>query len=315
MLTGRRAPALARLVVAVSVTLGIVAAPAVLAPSAACASEGGSAALVVDTGARTTRYCVAIGTRTVSGLDVVELAAKQYGLDYRLGYGGKAVCRLAGVGVDSAECLEGTTDFWGYWRGAGSSWSWSALGAAETSVGPGDVEGWAWGAGTTGATHRQPPPTTYASVCGERSPDPNPPASGDGGRGGSGGNGGQGPETNDVNGGGGTGENAASGSPTAAPVASGVARTGGRDAVPASPRAASDRGANGATAGDGHPPPTPSDPGAGAATAPGIEARPVAAAPVRAARPPVFAIAFAVAAVILLGAAGWLAVRGRPLGR
>jgi len=157
---------LRRLVLSLTVALGAVG-PVVLAPGVACAADSAnSAALVVDTGGSVQEYCVEI-SGTVSGLELIKLANKQYGLDYAFGYGGQAVCRLAGAGSSSNDCLEDDKPyFWGYWRGTGGGgWTWSNSGAGNTSVGPGDVEGWAWGTGMNGGSHPQPPNTDYEDVC------------------------------------------------------------------------------------------------------------------------------------------------------
>jgi len=135
----------------------------------ACAAEGPHAALVVDTGASSDalRYCVALPDGSVTGIELIELASEQHGLQYRLGYGGNVVCQLAGVGYESDECLKEGPEFWGYWRGDGSGgWDWSSSGGRATTVRNGDVEGWAWGTGNDGSTHPAPPETTFEAVCG-----------------------------------------------------------------------------------------------------------------------------------------------------
>ncbi len=140
------------------------------AAPAACAAEGPTAALVVDTGSGDAlRYCVVLPDGSVTGLEVIKLASEQHGLQYRLGYGGNVVCQLAGVGYESDECLKEGPEFWGYWRGNGSGgWEWSSSGAGSTTVRDGDVEGWAWGTGNDGSSHPAPPEATFESVCGEQ---------------------------------------------------------------------------------------------------------------------------------------------------
>ena len=141
-----------------------------VAPTA-CAAEGPNAALVVDTEAPggQFRYCVSLPDGSVTGIELIQLASEQHGLQYRLGYGGNVVCQLAGVGYSSDECLKDGPEFWGYWRGDGAGgWEWSSSGAQATIVRDGDVEGWSWGTGNDGSTHPAPPATTFASVCGER---------------------------------------------------------------------------------------------------------------------------------------------------
>lgn len=143
--------------------------PIVGAPSIACAGEGARAALVVDTGSAVTSYCVELDAPSVSGIRLIELASSQHGLEYSLGFGGKAVCMLEGVGPMSDDCFEEYPDYWGYWRGDGSGgWRWSSSGAGSTSVSDGDVEGWSWGSGQDGSTHPSPPSTPFGSVCAPR---------------------------------------------------------------------------------------------------------------------------------------------------
>jgi hypothetical protein len=134
--------------------------------SAACAGEGLDATLVVDTGSSEQFLCVALDAESVSGIHLIELASEQHGLSYSLGYGGQAVCMLAGVGSSEEECFEGGEPFWGYWRSNGSGWSWSGSGAGSTVVEDGDVEGWSWGTGNDGASHQAPTFTSHEKVCG-----------------------------------------------------------------------------------------------------------------------------------------------------
>jgi hypothetical protein len=139
----------------------------------ACAAGGPHAALVVSTGSKVYRYCVALDALSVSGLHVIELAHDQHGLTYRSD--GAALCMLAGVGPEQGTCFGGYPNFWGYWRGDGSGgWSWAGEGAASTVVRSGAVEGWAWGSGDDGATHPRPPGTTLTSVCATPSTNPTP---------------------------------------------------------------------------------------------------------------------------------------------
>jgi hypothetical protein len=109
---------------------------------------------------------VALPDPSVSGIELIELAGQQHGLDYGFGYGGNAVCRLDGVGSEGGDCFSEHPDFWGYWRGDGSGgWTWSSSGAGSTTVEDGDVEGWSWGSGQDGDTHPRPPATSFSSVC------------------------------------------------------------------------------------------------------------------------------------------------------
>ncbi|MEP7060733.1 MAG: hypothetical protein ABI828_08375, partial [Actinomycetota bacterium] len=159
------------------------------APACAAALSGSPhAALVVDTGSKVSSYCVALGAASVSGIQLVQKAGQQFGLSYRLGFGGQAVCMLNGVGGPAGDdCLTGQSQFWGYWLGNGSGgWTWSSTGAGSVTVHDGDVQGWAWGSGIDGTTHQQPPATSLTDVCTTSlSPTPRPtPGGGHGGNGG-----------------------------------------------------------------------------------------------------------------------------------
>lgn len=155
------------------------------APGVACASS--SAALVVATGSNDYAYCVELGGSSVNGIQLIQKASQQHGLQYKLGYGGKAVCMLANVGAGGSDCFGKHPYFWGLWRGDGSGgWSWSGTGAANIEVNAGDIQGWSWGTGDSGSSHPPPPQATYESVCGAAPSQPPSPEPG-GSEGGSGG--------------------------------------------------------------------------------------------------------------------------------
>ena len=154
-------------------------APALAGASASCAAaaSGPHAALVVDTGVRTTTYCVALDAASVSGIRLIQLASAQYGLSYHLGFGSQAVCQLDGVGPNGGDCFSAYPDFWGYWHGtSGGGWSWAGSGAASASVGDRSVEGWSFGAGDSGITHAAPPSLRFSDVCDAPTPAPEPPS-------------------------------------------------------------------------------------------------------------------------------------------
>lgn len=198
-----------RAVRAVALCLALTApwlAPAAAGSGAACATaQGGAhAALILGTGSSTLTYCVALDGSTVTGIHLVQLAGAQYRLQYRLGFGGEAVCQLAGVGPSGGDCFADYPDFWGYWHGDGAGgWTWAGSGAGSSSVGDGDVEGWTWGSGDTGATHVAPPALAFDDVC-DASPEPDPSPTPGGGSGGDGGGGGSSDHHGGTGGGAGT---------------------------------------------------------------------------------------------------------------
>jgi hypothetical protein len=169
-----------RWAIALAICAGALA-PVAAAPTAACAGESPRAALVVDTGDSSFRYCVELDDESVSGIELITLAGEQHDLSYHLGFGGQAVCMLAGVGPTGDDCFAGYPDFWGYWRGDGSDgWTWSSSGAGSTTVEDGDVEGWAWGSGDGPDEHPMPPHTEFDDVCRQKpapeeaEPEPSP---------------------------------------------------------------------------------------------------------------------------------------------
>jgi hypothetical protein len=302
------------------IALALSVSPAVAGESPACAAGVDHAALVIDTGARTTRYCVELDAPTISGLHLIELAADAYGLEYQLGFAGKAVCRLEGVGVDGGDCFDAFPDFWAYWRGDDSGgWTWSTIGAADTAVADGDVEGWSWGSGTDAASHQRPPRTPAASVCGDPragtggggAPPPGGSGGADGGHNGSSGNGGAGggeqPQTNVGPAVGGADEPRAGADAGARGADGGGGRENG-DAEAARSAARSHAGAE--TPGAATPSPASAAPPSPSAVSSGVEAMPLASNASRAA-PPIAALAFAGAAIALLLLAGWLSLRRR----
>src|SRR5256885_963059 len=171
-------------------------APAVTGGAAACAAGAGEphAGLVVDTGGHATSYCVALDASSVSGIHLIELAGQQFGLQYGLGFGGQAVCRLNGVGPDGDDCFADYPLFWGYWHGSGDDgWSWASTGAGSARVSDGDRDGWSWGTGQSGITHAPPPAERFDQICAQSSPSPSPtPTRPPRHRGGGGGTGGSG---------------------------------------------------------------------------------------------------------------------------
>lgn len=222
-------------------------APAAAGSVVACAAEAAEAphaALIVDTGGQTSTFCVALDAPTVTGLRLIQLASAQHGLQYRLGFGGQAVCQLVGVGPTGGDCFADYPDFWGYWHGTGGGgWTWAGSGAASASIGDGDVEGWTWGSGDSGATHPAPPALSIDDVCDDPSPEP-PPGDDGGGGGGGGGSGGGG---GDPGGGGGSGDGSGGGSGGAG----GIEGSGDQGTDSAGESSSHDEGSGGASDG-GH---------------------------------------------------------------
>ena len=157
----------------VALALSLAALSPAFGPAAeACAATSGRhAALVVDTGERELGFCVALDAPRVSGIRLIELAGRQFGLSYRFGYQGQAVCMLAGVGPGPGEeCFADAPSFWGFWIGDGDGgWTWARTGAGAADVSDGDMHGWTWGRGNDGSSHPAPPAVSFTAVCSEAS--------------------------------------------------------------------------------------------------------------------------------------------------
>jgi hypothetical protein len=282
-----------------SVVLGAAVALAALAPvmvpaatgaSAACAATPGGphAGLVVDTGGHATSYCVSLDAESVSGIHLIQLAGEQYGLQYRLGFGGQAVCQLASVGPDGDDCFDDYPSFWGYWHGSGDAgWAWATSGAASATISDGERDGWSWGTGDSGSSHAPPPAESLEAICPVSSPSPTPSPTPTHG----GGSGGQHGSGSGHGSSGGQGTRTSTPPPSAGPEKPAKAGASPHGTTAASPTAAGTSGTDPATA--------------AAAAAGGDDSS---------GAPPLGA-ALAVGAILVLVAAGALRLRPRAGGR
>jgi hypothetical protein len=168
----------ARLSALLAVTLAVAGsvwvAPAASGTSIACATEASRphAGLAIDNGQGVTTYCVGLDADSVTGVRLVELAAAQYGLTYRFGSGGQAVCQLEGVGPKGDDCFSKYPKYWGYWHARGNGWKWAQTGPGDARISDGDMDGWTWGTGDTAGTHPSPPALGLGAVCAAPSPSP-----------------------------------------------------------------------------------------------------------------------------------------------
>jgi hypothetical protein len=70
-----------------------------------------------------------------------------------------AVCKIGGDGCPSDDCFCAMPDYWSYWNLSGSDWVYSGAGASNNRLGPGEVDGWAFGPG-------DPPQVyTFSEIC------------------------------------------------------------------------------------------------------------------------------------------------------
>jgi hypothetical protein len=150
----------------------VAALAAVLLPGSAKAQEGQRAGLVVVYGdGRIERQCVTFAGESISGYELLQAAG--LALSVEAGAIGPTVCSISGEGCSYPQescfcrCQGSPCVYWSYWRmGEEGGWRYQVLGAGNTRVRNGDVEGWSWAAGTT-RDAEEPPAVSFAEVCGE----------------------------------------------------------------------------------------------------------------------------------------------------
>ncbi len=132
------------------------------------------AGLVVRFGdGRVVTRCVALPEGTLTGVELLErsgldMAIKVEGL-------GALVCRIDTEGCPREDCLchcrqlgDGCR-YWAYHSLEDGRWRYEQRGPTARRVVAGDVDGWAWGAGSVSAG-AEPPPLTFAQICAPPSP-------------------------------------------------------------------------------------------------------------------------------------------------
>ena len=138
--------------------------------------------VVVDTGGAVYQNVIEF-SGSITGLQALQFAGTD---PETITYGalGEAVCTLFGVGDPAVpgQCPGG----WTYYRSVGGAggWSQSGLGASNTVVRDGDVEGWKYGGGRPGGSPvfcdhvACAPPAPAPEPAPEPAPPPAPPAGG-----------------------------------------------------------------------------------------------------------------------------------------
>jgi hypothetical protein len=163
-----------RLTACLFAVVALLGAATTVGVPAAHAQTDSRAVVIVSTGSGVHTSVIEF-SGTVSGMEALQLAGAS---PETITYGplGQAVCKLYGAGDEPVpgQCPGG----WVYYRAVGGAggWSQSSIGASNSVVHDGDVEGWGYG----GA----PPFSSFCAVAGCSPPPttpPAPPAAGDGG--------------------------------------------------------------------------------------------------------------------------------------
>jgi len=117
--------------------------------------------------------CVGFDEDSISGEELLGRA----GFDRRMDITamGASVCSLDGEGCAAGnacfcQCLSSPCIYWSYWRAQGapdgSRWVYAPVGAGQSTVVDGSLEGWVWGEGIVGRTaDLQPPSLAFGDVC------------------------------------------------------------------------------------------------------------------------------------------------------
>lgn len=146
-------------------------------PVSALADEPNQAALaILFPKARVETRCVEFEEHAITGADLLNRSGLNLIMDGSSGMG-ITLCQVEGLGCAYptedcfCQCMTGSgCAYWNYYyRDPGEpDWTYSPLGVLLRETGPGSVEAWVWGDGTT-------PPSadlTFASICAPSAPPP-----------------------------------------------------------------------------------------------------------------------------------------------
>lgn len=118
--------------------------------------------------------CVEFSENEISGLELLERTGIELSVDASNAMG-VAVCKIGRDGCAFpnqpcfCQCQGSPCVYWSYWQWKNNAWQYSNLGASNTVVRNGDIDGWVWGAGTT-ASAQPPPDTSFDAVCAANNP-------------------------------------------------------------------------------------------------------------------------------------------------
>ena len=148
-------------------------------------NTGNKAGVVVDFGDGVVfTACVDLGTDgQATGEELLQAASFDVLIEYSSQ--GGAVCKINAQGCNYpdqqcwCQCMSSPCVYWAYHHLAGNQWQYATQGASTYIVHSGEVDGWAWGAGTV-AQGAQPPLYTFDQICApptatcRRRPQPRP---------------------------------------------------------------------------------------------------------------------------------------------
>ncbi len=149
----------------------LIATAALIIPVGHAQEAQNQAGVIIRYGdGRVQTACVRFSEPSITGIDLLQRAgipviAQSSGL-------GAAVCKISNEGCDYpaedcfCQCKGGNCGYWAYQRLRGDRWAYSPIGASASQVQPGDVDGWAWGAGSV-QSGAAPPVIPLDQICQE----------------------------------------------------------------------------------------------------------------------------------------------------
>jgi hypothetical protein len=127
--------------------------------------------------------CIDYTGSGMTGEDVLDASGLPVVKEIHAGLGA-AICKIENDGCDHppdncfCQCPddEGKCKYWAYFHldEQKGEWTYSGMGASGHTVQAGDVEGWAWGAGTPEQPQAEPPLITFEELCVPPTPTPTP---------------------------------------------------------------------------------------------------------------------------------------------
>lgn len=144
---------------------------ALLLPQPAQAQEGDNRAglVIVHGDGRVVQQCVTFAEESITGYELLQRAGVT--LNVEAGGFGATVCSINGQGCSYpaetcfCRCQGAPCVYWSYWQlQPEDGWRYRSLGASNTQVRNGDVDGWQWASGTRSAI-AEPPAVSFADIC------------------------------------------------------------------------------------------------------------------------------------------------------
>jgi hypothetical protein len=148
--------------------------PALLNTAPVRAQDGARAGVIVVHGdGSMTQQCVPFAEESISGYELLKRAGLALGVE--ASSTGASICSIDGEGCNFpqescfCQCQSSPCVYWSYWRLQEGGWLYQNLGAGNTQVRDGDVEGWHWSEGTV-KDAQEPPSVTFDQICGVPQP-------------------------------------------------------------------------------------------------------------------------------------------------